>query len=121
MSNPAAVIRFSGNPSSAAREEMTYQIRHVLTTLAQWRQPQRHDIQTVVKIFAEKPLRDELAQILVGRGHDAHIGLDRRAATDRHILALLQHAQQARLRLHWHVADFIEEQRTAIGLFKTSA
>ncbi|MDT4866107.1 hypothetical protein FQZ97_1009440 [compost metagenome] len=100
---------------------MTYQIGHILTTLAQWRQAQRHNIETVIKIFAEKPLSDELTQILVGCSHDAHIGFDRRATANCHIFALLQHTQQACLRFHWHIADFIKKQRAAIGLFKTSA
>ena len=58
------------------------------------------------------------AQILVGGGDDADIGLDRRAAADRRIFALLQHAQQPGLRLHRHVADLVEEQRAALGLLE---
>ena len=39
---------------------------------------------------------------------------------DGGIFALLKHAQQARLRLHRHVADFVEEQRPAFGLLETA-
>jgi len=63
-------------------------------------------------------LLDELAQIAVGRGNDAHVGLDRRASANRRVFALLQHAQQTRLRLQRHVADLVEEQRAALGLFE---
>ena len=59
-------------------------------------------------------------QILVGGGDDADIGLDRRAAADRRVFALLQHAQQTGLRLHRHVADLVEEQRAALGLFEAA-
>lgn len=51
-------------------------------------------------------------------GDDADIRLDRLAAADRGELALLQHAQQACLRLGRHVADLIEEQRAAGGLLE---
>jgi len=39
--------------------------------------------------------------------------LIRGAAADGGVLALLQHAQEPRLRLHRHVADLVEEQRAA--------
>ena len=65
-------------------------------------------------------LLDRVAQVLVGRGDDAHVGLDRRAAADRGVFALLQHAQQAGLRLHRHVADLVEKQRAALGLLEAA-
>ena len=54
-------------------------------------------------------LADGLAQVPMGRGDDADIVLDRRAAADRGELAFLQHAQQAGLRLGRHVADLVQE------------
>ena len=45
----------------------------------------------------------------MGRRHDADVRLDRRAAADRHVLTLLQHAQQAGLGLGRHVTDLVEE------------
>ena len=101
-------------------EEMPDQIGNILGALAQRRQPQRHHVEAEEQILAEQPLLDELPQILVGRGDDAHIGLDRRAAADRGVLALLQHAQKPRLRLHRHVADLVEEQRAAFGLLEAA-
>ena len=59
-------------------------------------------------------------KVLVGGGDDADVRLDRRAAADRRIFALLQDAQKPRLRLHRHVADFVEEQRAAFGLFEAA-
>ena len=57
---------------------------------------------------------------LLRGGDDAHVGLDRGAAADRGVFALLQHPQQAGLRLHRHVADFVEEQRAALGLLEAA-
>ncbi|MNW22737.1 hypothetical protein D3C71_2244060 [compost metagenome] len=53
-------------------------------------------------------------------GDDADIGLDRAPPPDHRVLALLQHAQQARLGVHRHIADFVEEQRAALGLLEAA-
>ena len=102
------------------REEVPDQVGHVLGALAQRRQPQRHDVEAEEQILAEQALLDQDAQVLVGGGDDAHVGLDRRAAADGGVFALLQHAQQPRLRLHRHVADLVEEQRAALGLLEAA-
>ena len=82
------------------------------------RQPQRHDVEAEEQILAEQALLDQDAQVLVGGRDDPHVGLDRGAAADGGVFALLQHAQQAGLRLHRHVADLVEEQRAALGLLE---
>ncbi len=56
----------------------------------------------------------------MGGGDDADIGADRRAPADGDVFALLQHAQQARLRLERHVADLVEEQRAALRLLEAA-
>ena len=57
----------------------------------------------------------------MGGGDDAHIDLDGRLAADAVELALGQHAQQPRLQCRRHVADFVEEQRAAVGLLEAAA
>src|SRR5437763_777481 len=52
------------------------------------------------------------------RRDDAHVGADRRAPADRRVPARLQDTQQARLRLDRHVADLVEEERTALRLLE---
>ena len=103
-----------------AGEEMPHQIGDVVAPLAQRRQADRHDIQPEEQILAEEPLPDQLPQILVGRGDDAHVGADRRAPADRRVFALLEHAEEPRLRLHRHVADLVEEERAAFGLLEAA-
>ena len=51
----------------------------------------------------------------MGGGDDAHVAADRAIAADALERALLQDAQQLDLHLHRHVADFVEEQRAALG------
>ena len=99
---------------------MPREIADVLGALAQRRQAQRHDVEAEEQVLAEQALLDQHAQILVGGGDDADIGLDRRAPADGGVFALLQHAQKAGLRLHRHVADLVEEQRAALGLLEAA-
>ena len=100
------------------REEMPDQIGQILDPLAQRRKPQRHDVEAEEQVLAEQALLNQDPQILVARRDDAHVGLDRRAAADGGVFALLQHPQQPGLRLHRHVADFVEKQRSAFGLLE---
>ena len=101
-------------------QEVAHEIADVLGTLAQRRNAQRHDVEAIEEIFAEKALLDLRAQIAVRGGDDAHVGLDGRAPADGRILALLQHAQKTRLCLERHVADLVEEQRAAFGLLEAA-
>ncbi len=110
---------FGGKPSfSASEKKCLDEIGQILDPLPQRRQAQRHHVQAEEQVFPEQALLDQDAQILVARCHDPDVGLDRGAPADRGVFALLQHPQQPRLRFHRHVADFVEEQRAAFGLFE---
>ncbi len=67
------------------------------------------------------PSRTRCLEVLVRGGDHAHVDLDRHLAADPVELALGQHAQQAGLQLRRHVADFVEEQRAAVGLLEAAA
>ena len=73
------------------------------------------DVEPVEEILAEPALLHHLPQIDVGRGDDADVDLDRLHAAEPHELALLNDAQQLGLRLERDVADFVEEDRAAVG------
>src|SRR4030095_8741538 len=102
------------------REEMTDQIRNIFDALAQWRQSQGHDIEPEEYILPKQTLLNQQPKILVRRGDNPHVTLDRGAAAYRRILALLQHAQQPRLRLHGHVADLVEKKGAAFRLLEAT-
>ena len=73
-----------------------------------------------IQIFAELSPADQLPEVAMRGRDDADIGLDRLRAADGRVFALLQHAQQAGLRLQRHVADFIEEKSSALGLLEAA-
>src|SRR3989442_4564465 len=105
--------------AAVAREsldEVLDERRDVLATLAQGRAEDRHDVEPEEQVLAEGAGADTLAEILVGRGDDAGVHTDRLRHTDRLDLAVLQHAQDLRLRARAHVADLVQEDRAAIGL-----
>ena len=96
------------------------QLGNVLGALAQGRNANRHNIQPEIQILAKQAMRNQLAQIPVGRSDDAHIGANRAASTNRGKFAFLQHPQKPGLRFQRHVADFVQEQGAAIGLLETA-
>ncbi len=99
-------------------QERGGQLRDVFATVAQRRQLQAHHIEAMQQVGTEFPLRDQPFQVLVGGSDHAHIHMDQFAATDAEEFALGQHAQQAGLQRQRHVADFVEEQRAAVGLLE---
>ena len=84
------------------------------------RSPQRRhddfdDAQPIVEILTEPRAVHIREQIAIRRGQHTHVDRPRAVLTDAPHLALLQDAQQLHLHGRRHVADFIKEQRAAIG------
>jgi hypothetical protein len=52
-------------------------------------------------------------QVAVGRGDHAHVGPHGARAAQAHELALLQYAQELRLRGGRHLRDFVEKQHAS--------
>ncbi|SVK48402.1 Uncharacterized protein conserved in bacteria [Acinetobacter baumannii] len=99
-------------------QEVARQPRDVFPALAQRRQVYADHVQAVEQILAELAFLYPQFQVLVRGGDDAHVDLHRRIAADSVKLAVRQHPQQARLHVERHIADLVEEQRAAVGLFK---
>ena len=59
--------------------------------------------------------RDHRGQVAVRRRDDANIDANRLRAADPLDVAILQHAQKADLGVERQLADFVEEQRAAVG------
>ena len=86
--------------------------------LAQRGQAQVHDVQAIEQVFAERAVLHRFGEIAVRGGDDADIDLDRLGAADAVDLALLDGAQQFGLQARIHLADFVEQQRAAIGFLE---
>ncbi len=89
-----------------------------LRPLAQGGQAQIDHVQAIEQVFAEGAVLDRVGEIAVRRGDDADIDLDRLGAADAVDLAFLDGAQQLGLQPRIHFADFVQQQRAAIGFLE---
>src|SRR5688572_15716825 len=90
----------------------------IVTPIAQWRQLDRVHVEPIVKIAAEQAFRNRSLQISIRGGDNADIGADLFATADPFELLALEDAKNLRLGQSRHVADLVEEQRTALALFE---
>src|SRR5580765_1192964 len=79
-------------------EERRRQRDDVLWPLTQWRDANLEDLESIVEIFSEMSAIHCGAEITIGGGDNADIGLDRFRAAEALKLMLLQHAQELHLR-----------------------
>src|SRR5262245_48925116 len=78
----------------------------------------RYHIQAVIKILSECAFLYHQPEIGACRRDDTHIDPDRNIAADTVEFPFLNNSQQFDLQRFRHVADLIEEDRTAVGLLK---
>ena len=87
----------------------------------QRRQRQDQALQPVEQVLAELAAADLLLQAAARGAHQPDIDFDRGFRAARQYLALFQHVQELRLQLERQVADVIEEERAAVGLYDSAA
>ena len=63
---------------------------------------------------------DHLQKILISRCQNSNINPNGSGAAQPLKFLFLEHAQKLRLQLQWHLADFVQENRAAIGKLKTA-
>ncbi len=95
-------------------DEVLRERRDVAAPVAQRRERDREDVEPVVQVFAEAAARDRGDHVLVRRGDEAHVRLQRLGAAESLELARLQDAQQLDLRRQRQLADLVEEERAAL-------
>ena len=99
---------------------MVGQQRNVFAPFGQWRNGQRHHVETVVQILTKLARRHAGLEIAVRSGNQPHVHVNQLRRPDRPHLTLLNHTQQLDLQQQRHVTDFIQKQRTAPGHLKQS-
>src|SRR6266542_3837143 len=87
----------------------------VVAARAERRDVDRKDVQPVKEVIAKRAPRDLRLQVFVRGGDHPYIDGDRLLASDFLKGLLLQDAQDFRLRADAHVADFVKEERAAVG------
>src|SRR5438132_3492 len=80
----------------------------VVATVAERRHAYLEHVQSIVEIFAKSLLTDELFEVRVRRGDDAHVGVDRLRAAEAIVATRLEEAEELRLRGDGDLADLVE-------------
>jgi hypothetical protein len=110
-------------PSSCESRSMKVprQQRNVFPALAQRRNADFNHVQAVKQIVAELAFGYGNLQIDVGGRDHAHVHAHLFGPADAVEAALLEHAQQIHLQLGGDIADFVEEDGSAVGHFELAA
>src|SRR5690242_7238034 len=106
-------------PLGELSPEMIGQWNDVFAPLAKSRQMNRDDLEAEIKVIAKSALGDEVLQIAIAGRNQADIHPNRLIVADARNLMILEHAQQLDLRAHRHVADLVEEERSAVGILES--
>src|SRR6185436_264618 len=80
----------------------------------------RKNIKTIVQVAAKLFLFHQLFEIAVGRSHEPYIDILSARAAQPFVGVFLQRAQEFRLQLERHIADFVEKQSAAIRQLRRS-
>src|ERR1035438_6030512 len=90
----------------------------VVSPHAERRHLKGYHVQAVVEVFPELALADALGQVHVGGGQDPDVHASVFGTPQPLYFAVLKHAQQLGLQLDGHIADLVEEYRSAVSLLE---
>src|SRR5262245_46867535 len=103
---PDLLVEFSAESS----QKVLDQEGQVLSALAQWRQSNGEDAQSIVEVTAKLVHRSQLLQVVVGGCDETEVCLDGLIAAHPFKPLFLQDAQDLGLGQGSHIADFVQEQ-----------
>src|SRR5579863_6998135 len=99
-------------------EEMRHQERKIFPTVTQRRKEDRENFQPIEQIVPKTPGGDFRVEVLICGGNHAHVGANCFVTTHALKLLLLKQSQQFWLCRQRHVADFVQKQRSLVGLLE---
>src|SRR5262249_23514433 len=99
-------------------DEVLHEQWNIVHSLAQRRNGDRKDIQSVEKILAKGSARHGGRQVTIGCGYQAYIYGDRMVTPHPLKFLLLQYPQERDLRFHGEITDFIQKERATVSGFK---
>ena len=99
---------------------MVRQRDDVVAPIGQARQIDRDDLQPVIEILAKGTFGNGVFQIAIRCRQHANINANGFVLAHAHDFAALQHSKKLDLSRHRHVADFVQEECTAVGVFESA-
>jgi len=108
-----------GQPAhSMTLEEERGEYRDIVLALAQWWQPYPDHVETVVEVLSEVPALDSHFEVGVGRGDYPDVDPSLAGISNPPDHALLEDPVEFDLHRQRQVAELVEKQRSAVGLFE---
>src|SRR5271154_5001973 len=107
--------------SAELLQEFLDEKRDVFLAIPQRRDVERDDVEAIEEVFTKVAAGDLLFKVFVRSSNDADIDMDRVRRSNGEKALLVERAKDFGLCLETHVADFIEEESSAIGTFEGSA
>ena len=98
--------------------KMGDELGEIFEAVAQRRKGQRENVDAVEQVTAEFVISDTVFEVAVGGNDDPDIDLDGFIATDALDFAFFEDAKKLGLHGNGHIADLVEEERAAFGLFE---
>ena len=92
-----------------------HQLADIFFMLAERRHMNVENVETVIKVLAQFSVGDGVVGNFVGRGEHAHVDRGFDLAAEAAEFVIFKHAQQLGLGAHGHLANLVEEQRSAFG------
>ena len=98
--------------------QVFHQFRNVFTAFRQSGHPNRNHAEPVVEIFPEMTICDEARQVAAGRGDHPHVDLHLLGAAHALERLVHQHSENFSLCFQRHVCEFVDVERSAMGLLE---
>jgi hypothetical protein len=98
------------------RQEGVGELDDVVLALAQRRDPNLRDRESVVKVLPERARLDSIDQAAIRRGDQAEVDLPRTIAADRADLTRFERPKELRLELDGQLSELVEEEGPALRL-----
>src|SRR4029077_8326297 len=105
---------------SVTVDQVADQQRNITNTLAQCRQSNRKNVETVKQVLTELAFSHRRGEVSIGSRYHPYVNRNCLTATHSLELPLLKNSQQCNLRLWRKITYFIKEYRSTIGRFETS-
>src|SRR5258705_2518724 len=96
-------------------DEVRGQERDIVAALAERRQVDRDDVESIEEVLAKNTVGYRLGHVAIGRGDQPHVDLDVARVADAANLPLLNRPQELHLYGLGHLGDFVEEEASAVG------
>src|SRR4051794_34965155 len=90
------------------------------TALAQRGEADGHSVEPVEEILSELAVANAAFEVAMCRRNDAYVDFDRLIPADAPDFMVLQCAEQIHLHARRHIADFVQKQRSPMGMLEKS-